>query len=36
MWCDHLFSQRNNTIKRAMGVDIGGEGGSWTKFEEVG
>ena len=24
MWCDHIFSQRNKTTKRAEGVEVGG------------
>lgn len=26
MWCDHPFSQRNKTTKRAVKVEVGGEG----------
>ena len=27
MWCDHPFSQRNNTTERAVGVGFGGDRG---------
>ena len=27
MWHDHPFSQRNKTLKRAVGLNIGGDGG---------
>ena len=27
MWCDHPFSRRNKTTKRAVRVEFGGEGG---------
>ena len=39
MWPDHLFSQRNKTAERAVGLGVGGdrEGREgWTNFEEVG
>ena len=26
MWRDHLFSQRNKTTKRAVGLQVGGDG----------
>ena len=25
MWCDNPFSQRNKTIKRAVGIEVGGD-----------
>ena len=28
MWRDHRFSQRNQATKRAVGVEVGGEGGA--------
>ena len=38
MWRDDPFTQRNKTIKRAVGVDVGGngEGRSSTNFEKGG
>ena len=36
MWCDHPFSPRNKTTKRAVKVEVGGEGREWTKFEKRG
>ena len=39
MWPDHLFSQRNKTAERAVGLGVGGdrEGREgWTNFEEGG
>ena len=36
MWCDHPFSQRNKTTKRAVKVEVGDEGREWTKFEKRG
>ena len=38
MWHDHPFSQRNKTLKRAVGLNIGGDGGGgldkiWKKGE---
>ena len=41
MWPDHLFSQRNKTAERAVGLGVGGDregrgGGGWTNFEEGG
>ena len=26
MWCNHPFSQRNKRTKRAVGVEVGGDG----------
>ena len=34
MWGDHLFSQRNNATKRAVGWRLETEEGGWTKFEK--
>ena len=37
MWSDYLFTQRNKTTERAVGVGVEGEGergGTWTKFEK--
>ena len=36
MWRDHLFSQRDNSIKRAVGVEVGGGVGQNLKKEGVG
>ena len=40
MWRDHPFNQRNRTIKRTVGVKVGGYReagrGDWTKFEKRG
>ena len=40
MWRDHPFNQRNRTIKRTVGVKVGGYReagrGDWTKFEKKG
>ena len=38
MWCNHLFSHRNKTTERVVGLWVGGnrEGRGWTKFEKVG
>ena len=41
MWRDHLFSQRNRTVERTVGVGVeddrkGGGGLGWTKFEKKG
>ena len=35
--CDHPFSWRSKTTKRALRVEVGGGGegeGGWTKFEK--
>ena len=35
MLLDHSFSQRNKATKRALGVEVGGNGGEgWAKFEK--
>ena len=41
MWPDHLFSQRNKTAERAVGLGAGGDregggGGGGTNLEEGG
>ena len=37
MWHGHPFNQGNNTTKRAMGVDVGGnKGGGRTNYGEGG
>ena len=37
MWHDHPFSQGNNTTKRAVGVDVGGnKGGDRTNYGKGG
>ena len=34
MWCNHPLSQRNKTTKKAVGMEVGGDG-EWggKKFE---
>ena len=36
MWRDHPFRQRNKAPTSALGLEVGGKEGGWTKFENRG